>query len=99
VTVAETTATVLELVAEERDRQREKWGAQHHCEVEWTTILAEEVGEAAKEALTIHFGSPRPVAFPHETRERWLASPYVAELIQTAAVAVAAIENVLYGSA
>lgn len=96
----ESTTTVLELVAAERDRQRVKWGAQHHCEVEWTAILAEEVGEAAKEALTIHFAPSVPSdAFPHETRERWLASPYVTELVHAAAVAVAAVENVLYGSA
>lgn len=95
----ESTTAVLELVAAERDRQRVKWGAQHHCEVEWTAILAEEVGEAAKEALTIHFAPRPPFGFPHETRERWLASPYVTELVHAAAVAVAAVENVLYGSA
>lgn len=83
----ETTIAVLELVADERARQREKWGAQHHCTVEWVTILAEEVGEAAKEALDIHF---KP-----DVRN----DPYVVELIQSAAVAVAAVENVLYGSA
>lgn len=41
-------AAVLEEVQEERVRQDEKWGAQHHDPLTWLMILAEEVGEVAE---------------------------------------------------
>ena len=40
---------VLTSVAWERSRQEAKWGPQHHTPEEWLAILAEEVGEAARE--------------------------------------------------
>lgn len=36
-------------VMDERLRQEDKWGPQHHTPAEWLAILAEEVGEAANE--------------------------------------------------
>lgn len=36
-------------VGQERQRQEEKWGPQHHDRVTWLAILAEEVGELAAE--------------------------------------------------
>lgn len=43
-------AEVLANVAEERGRQNARWGAQHHPPGIWLAILAEEVGEVAREA-------------------------------------------------
>lgn len=40
---------VLMEVRDERFAQEAKWGPQHHSSIEWLAILAEEVGEAAKE--------------------------------------------------
>ena len=37
-------------IASERLRQKMKWGTQHHPWATWISILAEEFGEAAKEA-------------------------------------------------
>jgi len=81
---------VLAHVARERSRQDAKWGPQNHSPVEWIAILTEEVGEAAKEAVEIHFAKQFPQHYPDdlERMER-----YRAELVQVAAVAVAAIES------
>lgn len=68
------TCKVLGEVWAERQRQDEKWGQQNHNAHVWQSILTEEVGEVAKEALE------------HDTDRRRT------ELIQVAAVAVAAIE-------
>lgn len=40
---------VLKWVERERWNQEHKWGPQHHTPEEWLAILAEEVGEAARE--------------------------------------------------
>ena len=77
---------VLEMVAEERGRQLEKWGPQNHDPFAWMTILGEEYGETCQEALRMHFGSKDDV-------------DYIGELVQVAAVAVAAIESALFGVA
>jgi hypothetical protein len=61
--------------------QNEKWKEQNHCPADWLTILMEEVGEASRAALETRFG--------------WRLDGYAAyrrELIQVAAVAVAAVE-------
>lgn len=39
----------LDDVLAERLRQNAKWGPQHHDPIVWLAILAEEVGEAARE--------------------------------------------------
>lgn len=70
---------VLDEVFEERLKQLTKWGEQNHRVGDWILILSEEFGEAAKEANEIRFRKADP-------------SNYRAELIQVAAVAVAAIE-------
>ena len=38
-------------VADEMNRQREKWGVQRHHDERWLTILGEEFGEASKAIL------------------------------------------------
>lgn len=69
-------------VSDERDRQDDKWGPQTHHPIEWLSILSEEVGEAAQAANQCNW-HPEPRWF-HQLR---------AELVQVAAVAVAAIEQ------
>jgi len=75
--------SVLSEIAEERKRQDLKWGEQNHPPCEWITILTEEVGEAAEEALNIRFD--------YKDGGRPLVALRM-ELIQVAAVAVAFIE-------
>lgn len=67
--------SAIKQILDERARQDEKWGEQNHHPIGWIAIAAEELGEAAKEALEQHYQS------------------YRIELIQVAAVAVAAIES------
>lgn len=70
---------VLVEVESERSRQDQIWGEQNHCPADWLMILVEEVGEANKAALEARFGG-KPL------------TEYRTELIQVAAVAVAAVE-------
>lgn len=74
----------LQDVLQERIRQIKKWGQQNHHPLEWLAILGEEVGEANKAAVEAHFPSNR-------TPEDW--AQYRKELIEVAAVAVAAVES------
>ena len=71
-------------VLDERARQEEKWGEQNHKPVYWLGILMEELGEIAKEVIeaTEYTGQENPGN----------GLRYRAELVQLAAVAVAAIE-------
>lgn len=71
---------VLEEVSEERTFQDSKWGLQNHVPYVWLAILTEEVGEVAQEILRSDFAGKS-------------LSAYRAELVQVAAVAVAAIQN------
>lgn len=71
---------VLKEVIEERHRQDELWGEQTHAAVVWATILSEECGEVAKAALEMHFDATERDGFRQE-------------LIQVAAVAIAAIQD------
>lgn len=80
--MSEQTHEVLCEVATERGRQDSKWGEQNHSPAQWMTILAEEFGEAAKEACDAEF--PKPWGDPQAKLR--------AELVQTAAVAVAFVE-------
>lgn len=81
------TLHAIRCVTDERGKQLEKWGVQNHSPLEWMAILVEEVGEAQKEALEHHWeGNHYPIDPDRLQR-------YRAELIQVAAVAVAAIES------
>lgn len=60
-------------------RQRALWGQQDHAPHEWLPILMEEVGEVAKELADSRLGTFNPVR-------------YRTELVQVAAVALAAVE-------
>lgn len=82
-----TKAEILKEVDGERIKQDKKWGPQNHTPIIWTGILGEEFGETAKAANEVHFSSQ-----PGELRNSWLKN-YREELIQTAAVCIAAVES------
>jgi NTP pyrophosphatase (non-canonical NTP hydrolase) len=69
----------LQVIREERQKQIDKWGTQHHDPRMWLAILGEEFGEVAKEIAEGRIKTFDRVA-------------YVKELAQVAAVAVAAIQ-------
>lgn len=71
-------------ILQERERQIVKWGVQNHKPIEYLSILMEEVGEVAREALENHFTD----FYPTHSLDN-----YRKELIQVAAVAVAMIES------
>ena len=83
------TATLhaIRCVTDERGRQLEKWGVQNHSPLEWMGILGEEYGEAMREAIEHHWRDKHYVQDPDRLAR------YRAELVQVAAVAVAAIES------
>lgn len=88
--MGEETQGVLGEVLAERQRQDAKWGAQNHAPEVWLMVLAEEVGEAnqaAFEHLFPAFDKQASVRGPRSLAD------YRQELIQVAAVAVAAIES------
>lgn len=77
----EATLSALGAVCYERNRQDEKWGVQNHDPFLWLGILMEEVGEVARDLIEMDAFN-RPEQF----------EKYRSELIQVAAVAVAAVE-------
>ncbi|QFP78422.1 hypothetical protein DAAJ005_14735 [Deinococcus sp. AJ005] len=84
------TADVLAEILAERQRQDAKWGQQDHDPSTWLMVLAEEVGEANQAVFETLF----PIYDKRAAQRgpRTLAE-YRQELIQVAAVAVAAIES------
>jgi len=81
--------TVRYAIDAERRRQDKLWGVQDHDHFTWLAILTEEVGETAQailKALDPAENDPRPLS------ERLAC--ITEELTQTAAVAVAWLENI-----
>ena len=80
---------ILDEVLQERGRQLRKWGNQNHSPQLWAVIEAEEMGEVAKASLE-YVGAAQSgdidTAYLH-------LRDYRQELVQVAAVAVAAIES------
>lgn len=75
-------------VIQERSRQDEKWGEQNWDPFQYMSILTEEVGEAAQAANDANTWKQKlPYKFDLDD-----LSKYRKELVQVAAVAVAAIE-------
>jgi NTP pyrophosphatase (non-canonical NTP hydrolase) len=72
--------------AEERRRQHQKWGEQNHAANMWLAILMEEVGEVAKASLETKEAPTLDMA-------KVRAANYYDELIQVAAVALAAADS------
>jgi len=77
---------VLAEICSERFKQDEKWGVQNHSAEKWMVILMEEVGEACKDALEA-YPHKNPILKKSEALIMWRK-----EMVQVAAVAVAAIE-------
>lgn len=75
---------VYQDIKDERDRQNEKWGVQHHNLGWWMTILGEEYGEACQDALSYNFGG----------KKRNKLEDFRTEMIQVAAVATAICEAI-----
>jgi hypothetical protein len=71
-------------VIDERARQEAQWGVQRHNFAVWMVVLGEEYGEACRALLLARACGPN---------ERDLYPALRAELVQVAAVAVAAIEH------
>lgn len=87
--------TVIERVQDERKRQDQKWGEQNHNAVEWVSILTEEVGEAAKEAVDFHFANNTAANEPADYDAQYQRVERLKmELIQAAAVAIQAVESI-----
>lgn len=88
-------SAVLRAVTEERQRQDKKWGQQNHRHPVWMLILAEEVGEVAKEALEreVEDQAARLMnSTVAEVGEVYVKDHLRDELIQVAAVAIAWVE-------
>ena len=81
------TTAVLAEICSERFKQDEKWGVQSHLPDKWMVILLEEVGEACKESLEAYSKVIAEVYDKRKSLDRWRQ-----EMIQVAAVAVAAVE-------
>jgi len=77
------TPGIISEVITERGNQDKKFGIQKHSPADWLMILGEEYGEACKAALE--------EKFKFQKRSDSYAG-YRAELIQCAAVAIAAVE-------
>ena len=73
---------LLKEIQEERRRQTEKFGPMYNTPSTWAIILGEEVGEVCRAVLNAR-AAPDAVSLTN----------YRQELIQIAAVAIAAIEN------
>jgi NTP pyrophosphatase (non-canonical NTP hydrolase) len=72
---------IIEEIKQERIIQDDKFGEQNWSPIEWIAILAEEVGEAAKEANDYRWNP-----------QKFNRSNYRNELIQVAAVALSMVE-------
>ena len=79
-------------IKRERKRQVKKFGVQHRSFIEWCAILGEEVGEANRDALEFHFKTEYPDIFKKTDLD--LIDGFKKELIQIAAVCVAAVEDI-----
>ena len=87
--------SVIERVQAERRCQDEKWSEQNHNAVEWMAILTEEVGEASKEAVDFHFANDTLANEKANYDAQWQRIERLKmELIQTAAVAISAVESI-----
>lgn len=79
----ELTTNVLLDVRVRRQEQDLKWGEnQEHSLLEWVGIVTEEVGEVAKAAMRVHSNVKNPDIFQYRD-----------EMLDVAASAVAAVEN------
>lgn len=78
---------ILEAIRQERKQQDKLWGVQEHTLDRWFTILGEEVGEACAEAWG-YYNFRDNDKLGAKYLQDWRK-----EMIQCAAVIVAALEN------
>lgn len=88
---------IFDQIRKEKAKQNQRWGEQNHNPVEWIAILTEEVGEAARMAVDLHFKNPvlslaGDLKSPNSENQHYRMEEYRKELIQSAAVIVQAIE-------
>jgi hypothetical protein len=83
---------VFSLIESERDKQDEKWGIQNHEPQYWTGILGEEFGEYCQAVTETVFDNS---VIDAEDAVKGGTQNIIKELVQVAAVAVAAIECLL----
>lgn len=79
---------IFQEIGTERMRQDSKRGIQNHHPEKWLSILMKEVGSASKAAIEAY---PFRVKLNKSDHRAWLGR-YRREMIQVAAVAVAAID-------
>lgn len=84
---------IIKEIEAERSRQDEKWGEQNHDLPVWLAVLTEEVGEVAKAILEARAALPG-----NQMASTLYIEDLRKELVQVAAVAVAAIEYIDRGS-
>ena len=82
----DTRSVIFDDIDDERERQIQKWGIQQHHALEWLAILTEEVGEMSQ--AVIEGWRARS-----EEQENHTLKALRDELVQIAAVAVAALED------
>ena len=82
---------IFNLIKVELKKQRDTWGVQNHHPERWTNILMEELGEAS-EAILDAYPAHKDYEY-NEFNQRLHLNLCKKELIQVAAVAVAAIES------
>jgi len=85
----------LQAILIERNRQDRLWGDQDHDPFTYLAILIEEVGEFAKEALTLRFETSKATmgqAGSTAEYEKSVLEDMRVEAVQVAAVALAIVE-------
>lgn len=78
---------IIDRIRDERNRQLGKWGVQHHTPAEWVSIAIEELGEAAER------GNKAGVEPIGDKDPQLQLAAMLRELVQVAAVCVAAFED------
>lgn len=86
------TVEILTELVDERQRQDAKWGEQNHPMPVWMTVITEEIGEASEAVLKWWFASDYTDK-ANELANELRIDTIRTELIQVAAVTVAAIES------
>ncbi len=78
---------ILDRIRDERNRQLAKWGVQRHAPAEWISVATEKLGEAAER------GNKAAVEPIGDEDPRLQLGEMLRELVQVAAVCVAAFED------
>ena len=82
---------IINQIKEERGNQDEEWGIQNHTPFKWLSIVIDQLGDAAGYAL--EFDMLSNAGMQRIAIKENLLRRYRSQLIQGAAVIIAAIEN------